>query len=326
MNAVLQSALDAAGPQAAYIERLWWLMLWVTTGVFVLVVAAATTGLLIGRARHRTDASQPSPHGTAERGFDGAANPLVGAAIAATTIILFILLAASVWTNRAVASLGASSAVSIKITGHQWWWEVEYESGEPSRQFKTANEIHIPVGRPIVLKLTSSDVIHSLWIPNLQGKRDLVPGYTTALWIQADRPGVYRGQCAEFCGHQHAHMAMYVVAESEAEFEQWKNDQIQPAKQPSTDAERSGRQVFLNATCNTCHTIRGTIAGAVMGPDLTHVATRGTIAAATLPNTPGHLGGWIADPQRIKPGNYMPPNSLQGPDLQVLLAYLESLK
>jgi cytochrome c oxidase subunit II len=323
---VLQSVLDAAGPESARIERLWWLMFWVATVVFVLVVAAATVGFLRGRERRLRDATAPSPHGRAEQPFDTGATPVVAGAVVATVVTLFVLLVATVWTHRAVASLGASTAVSIKVTGHQWWWEVQYESADPSTQFTTANEIHIPVGHPVVLKITSTDVIHSIWIPNLQGKRDLVPGYVNTLWLEADRPGLYRGQCAEFCGLQHAHMALYVTAESDADFEKWKIDQLKPAPQPATDEERHGRDVFLHATCNTCHTIRGTIAGAVMGPDLTHLASRGTIAAGTLPNTRGHLGGWIADPQQIKPGNYMPPNSLQGEDLQALLTYLESLK
>jgi cytochrome c oxidase subunit II len=184
----------------------------------------------------------------------------------------------------------------------------------------------IPVGRPVVLKVTSSDVIHSLWIPNLQGKRDLIPGYTTAIWLQADRPGRYRGQCAEFCGIQHAHMALFVTAEPNDEFETWRAGQIKPAVEPSTDEAMLGRDVFLHATCTQCHRIRGTIAGATAGPDLTHLATRGTIAAGTLPNRRGHLAGWIADPQQIKPGSRMPPISVQGEDLQHLLTYLETLK
>jgi cytochrome c oxidase subunit 2 len=251
---------------------------------------------------------------------------VVAAATGATVFILLVLLVASVWTNRAVASLGASSAVTINLTGHQWWWEAEYESGTPSERFKTANELHIPVGRPVVMKVTSTDVIHSLWIPNLQGKRDLIPGYTTAIWLQADRPGLYRGQCAEFCGMQHAHMALYVTAESNDAFEKWRADQIKPAVQPESDEARLGRDVFLHATCTQCHTIRGTIAGATLGPDLTHLAARGSLAAGTLPNRRGHLAGWIVDPQQIKPGARMPPNSVQSEDLHRLLTYLETLK
>jgi len=214
----------------------------------------------------------------------------------------------------------------INLIGHQWWWEAEYEAAVPSQRFRTANELHIPVGRPVVFKVTSRDVIHSFWVPNLHGKRDLIPGYTTSIWLQADKPGFYRGQCAEFCGYQHAKMALYVTAESQAEFENWSADQRKEAPQPTSEEQMRGRDVFLHSTCTQCHTIRGTIAGAVLGPDLTHLATRGTIAAGTLPNQRGHLAGWILDSQSIKPGNRMPPNSIAGDDLQALLTYLESLK
>jgi len=270
-----------------------------------------------GRARLRSPVEAVS---------DLSMSVVVSVAVAATVMILLGLLAASVWTNRAVASLGAASAVTIKVTGHQWWWEAEYESGTPSEQFRTANELHIPVGRPVVLKVTSNDVIHSIWIPNLQGKRDLVPGYTTAIWLQADKPGLYRGQCAEFCGLQHAHMSLYVKAESNDDFEQWRAGMIKPATEPTTDEQRLGREVFLHAACVQCHTIRGTIAGATVGPDLTHLASRGTIAAGTLPNRRGHLAGWVVDAQQIKPGVRMPPNSVQSGDLQQLLTFLEGLK
>jgi cytochrome c oxidase subunit II len=252
--------------------------------------------------------------------------PIVGVSVALTAVILFVFLVASVWSERAMSSVAAASAVSIDITGHQWWWEVEYEDPTPSHRARTANEIHIPVGQPVVLKVTSHDVIHSLWIPNLQGKRDLIPGYTTAIWLQADRPGVYRGQCAEFCGLQHAHMALMVTAESNDQFQQWLTAQWQEAALPSSPTEYRGRDVFLASTCTQCHTVRGTIAGATLGPDLTHVASRGTLAAATIPNTIGHRAGWVVDSQRIKPGNRMPPNSIRGDDLQALLAYLGNLK
>jgi cytochrome c oxidase subunit 2 len=323
---VLQSVLDAAGPQSASIARLWWLMLWVTAAVFIIVLGWAAFALRRGMRQQADDPSAPAGHSDLARSSDAAHRPVVMIAVAVTVATLFVLLGASVWTNRAVASLGAASAVTIELTGHQWWWEVVYESGAPNEQFRTANEIHIPVGRPVALKVTSADVIHSIWIPNLQGKRDLIPGYTTAIWLQADRPGVYRGQCAEFCGMQHAHMALFVTAESNDRFERWRADQIKPAAEPLSEEARTGRDVFLHATCGQCHTIRGTIAGATMGPDLTHLATRGSLGSGTLPNTRGHLGGWLSDSQQIKPGNHMPPNSLRGDDLQALLTYLEGLR
>jgi len=323
---VLQSVLGSAGPQAARIEWLWWVMFWVCALVYVVVIVWAVLALRRGRWHAESQPATARLRPALEALSDQSMTVVVAVATAATVVTLLGLLIASVWTNRAVASLGASSAVTIKLTGHQWWWEAEYESGTPSEQFKTANELHIPVGRPVVLKVTSTDVIHSIWIPNLQGKRDLIPGYTTAIWLQADKPGLYRGQCAEFCGMQHAHMALYVTAESNDRYEQWRAGMIKPAAQPSTDEQRLGRDVFVHATCVQCHTIRGTIAGATFGPDLTHLASRGSIAAGTLPNRRGHLAGWVVDPQQIKYGAKMPPNSVQSGDLQHLLTYLEALK
>jgi cytochrome c oxidase subunit 2 len=285
-------------------------MLWVTVIVFVVVVAFLIAALV---RRQRS---------TSEQSLARA----VVAAVGVTVIVLFGVLIASVWTGRAVAALGASSAVTIELVGHQFWWEVQFDDADPSRRLTTANEFHIPIGRPVVVKVTSRDVIHSFWAPNLHGKRDLIPGYTTAIWIQADRPAVYRAQCAEFCGKQHAHMALDVVAEPEPQFERWLDAQREPSQEPANDAELRGRDVFMRRQCVLCHSIRGTPARALVGPDLTHLASRGTIGAATLPNTKAHLSGWIVNPQEIKPGNLMPPTLLSGDELQSLLTYLESLK
>jgi cytochrome c oxidase subunit 2 len=333
----LQSVLDAAGPEAARIEALWWLMLWVTTAVTVIVFGFIVAAVIRGRrgvdgdSRPVTGIRAPLHAVDAGRG-EKTLERSIGIAVGLTVVTLFVLLFASVATGRAVGSLGEASAVTINIIGHQWWWEVEYEEAVSNRRVKTANEIHIPVGRPVVFKVTSRDVIHSFWVPNLQGKRDLIPGYVTAIWLQADRPGLFRGQCAEFCGHQHARMAMYVTAESNDDFERWLANQRKPAVDPSAgapasnDAAAKGRDVFLRAPCTQCHTIRGTIAGATVGPDLTHLATRGTIGAGTLQNTPEQLARWILNSQHIKPGNRMPPMQIAEADLQPLVTYLESLK
>jgi cytochrome c oxidase subunit 2 len=223
-------------------------------------------------------------------------------------------------------SLESKNPITVQVIGHQWWWEVQYPNTDASMWITTANEIHVPVGKPIVLLTSSRDVIHSFWAPNLQGKRDLIPGYQTAIWFQADKEGVYRGQCAEFCGAQHAHMAFYIVAEPMDKFQQWLLGQRDPAPEPSSEVTKHGRDVFLSGTCIMCHTIRGTNAGSRVGPDLTHLASRSYIAAGTLPNNPGSLGGWISDPQSIKPGVRMPPNPLKSEDLQALVAYLQTLK
>ncbi len=293
-------------------------MLWICATVFVAVLAALALAVFRGRRNHSTaDASLPTEKALAQS---------VGVAVGLTVAILIALLVASVWTGRRVASLHASSAVTIAITGHQWWWEIQYEDAIPSRRVVTANELHIPTNRPVVLKVTSRDVIHSFWVPNLQGKRDLIPGYTTALWLQANRSGVFRGQCAEFCGMQHAHMALDVVAESDRDFEGWLEAMRQPGREPPDPTVRRGHDVFMQARCAGCHAIRGTEAAGQIAPDLTHIATRSTLGAGTLPNTSENLAVWIRDPQRVKPGNQMPPNPLTADDLQALVAYLETLR
>jgi len=311
----VQSALDPAGPEASRVSRLWWLMLAVCTIVFLIVIVVLAWGLI----RKRT--TTPAP----ERS-DLRLKRMVSGATVASALILLALLVASVLTGRAITAQPEKGVLTIEVTGHQWWWEVRYDDPVPALMIKTANEIHVPVGQLVMFKLTSHDVIHSLWVPNLSGKRDLIPGHLTTMWIQADKPGVFRGQCAEFCGHQHAHMSLLVIAEPPANYAAWFDSQVKPSALPSDSLVARGRQVFLTSRCVMCHTIRGTTAAASLGPDLTHVASRKTIAAATLENTPGHLGGWIVNSQSIKPGNKMPPNDLRSEDLQALLSYLETLK
>jgi cytochrome c oxidase subunit 2 len=313
-----QSALSAAGIHASSIENLWWLMFWVAVFVMAIVSAFVVAAVVRGLRNGGGSATVPTSERTLTRA--------VSLAVGATVVILLGLLVASIWTGRLVGSVQASSAVTIEIVGHQWWWEVHYDDAVPSRRVVTANEFHIPVNRPVVLKVTSRDVIHSFWVPNLQGKRDLIPGYTTALWIQADRPGVFRGQCAEFCGLQHAHMAMAVVAETDAQFNAWLDAMRQPAAPPHDAAAEHGRDVFMRSRCAGCHAIKGTDAAGQIAPDLTHVATRGTLGAGTLPNTADHLLRWIQDPQRAKPGNQMPPNPLSPDEVQALTAYLGTLR
>jgi cytochrome c oxidase subunit 2 len=314
MPARIQSALDPAGIQAARIEWLWWVMLWVTTAVFVLVVAAVVLAVLRGRSTQR-----PRPtHTTMVRA--------VGSALALTIVILFGLLYASAATGRAIGSVPTEKPLVIQITGQQWWWSIEYVDEAPSQRFTTANELHLPVGRPVVLNLRSPDVIHSFWVPNLHGKIDLVPGRLNTTWLRADRPGVFRGQCAEFCGVQHAHMGLVVVAETADAYARWETAQRQNAVEPSNPQQTRGRGIVERGPCALCHTVRGTQAGGRTAPDLTHFASRSTIGAATAPNTPGYLAGWVADPQHLKPGNRMPATGLSAEDLQAVLAYLETLR
>ncbi len=312
-----QHVLEPAGREAARHLPLWWFMIIVSTTVYVIVIATLLYATLRRRQEPAADEATPERHRRAARGIIGAT--------AVTVVLLLVFLVFDFTTHRALAAMPVAP-LEVHVSGRQWWWHIEYPDTVPQRRVTTANEIHIPVGRPVLLKLTSPDVIHSFWAPNLNGKKDLVPGHENALVIQADRPGKFRAQCAEFCGHQHAKMALWVVAEPPAEFEAWLDAQRRPATPPTDSLARLGQQVFLTRTCVMCHAIGGTPAGSRFGPDLTHLASRLTIAAGTLPNTPGHLAGWITDPQRIKPGVRMPPNPLPPGELQALLAYLETLR
>jgi cytochrome c oxidase subunit 2 len=319
----IQSTLDPAGPGAARIGDIWWLMLIVCAAVYVVVMAM----LLWAIARRRRRGLEPGPAPVApEPRRERRMGQVVGVGVALTAAILIVFVLASFQIGRALTARPAEPAVRIAVTAQRWWWDVRYQDPVPSNSFTTANEIHIPVGRPVELTLRSADVIHSFWVPNLHGKKDLIPGQINTLYIEADRPGVFRGQCAEFCGFQHANMALYVVAEPEEEFARWQAQQRQPAPEPATDAQRRGRDVFMSSSCVLCHAILGTPAGGVTGPNLTHVASRLSLAAGTLPNTRAYLTTWVIDPQRHKPGNNMPPNPLRADDLQALLSYLETLR
>jgi len=250
----------------------------------------------------------------------------VTAAVAVSSILLIGLLVASVATDRALAQLPLVDAVNIHVTAHQWWWEVTYDDAQPERMFTTANEIHVPVGRPVLVTLHSDDVIHSFWVPSLHGKKDLIPGRIATIRFRADQAGRYHGQCAEYCGLQHAFMAFEVVAVPPEQFETWAQAQRKPADEPTDAAAQRGRDLFLSGSCMLCHAIQGTTAGARKAPDLTHVASRARIAAGRLPNTPEDLARWIADPHKAKPGVNMPAHLLSNDDLQALVAYLGTLR
>lgn len=318
----VQTALDPAGAGADAIHRIWLLLFWISAVVWALVLLALCWAMLRRRGRHDlSTAPEPRPVGPGERRIGA----FVGIAVAATVVTLIALTVVSYSAGRGLFAESGSGAVSIELVGHQWWWEVRYLAAQPSDSFVTANEIHIPVGETVRIILRADDVIHSFWVPNLHGKKDLIPGQVNVLYLSADRPGSFRGQCAEFCGAQHAHMALFVVAQAKDKFAEWEEQQRQPAKPPHTEEQERGQLVFLRGPCVMCHTIQGTIAGATTGPDLTHFASRLSIGAGRMPNTPGHLGGWILDPQTPKPGNLMPPNLLPAQDFRALLSYLDSL-
>ncbi len=241
-------------------------------------------------------------------------------------ISTFVLLITVVWTVRVLAQVQSppvKPAVTIEVTGRQWWWQVRYLSDDAAREFTTANEIHIPAGVPVRMRLVGGDVIHSFWVPQLAGKMDAIPGQTNETWIEAAAPGVYRGQCTEYCGLQHAHMGMLVIAQSESDFRKWWSHQL-TAPAESSGKTAAGEQVF-QMHCGSCHAIRGTDAAGAAGPDLSHLMERSTIAAATLPNTPANLARWVADPQSLKPGSQMPAPSLSGSDLKDVGDYLRTL-
>jgi cytochrome c oxidase subunit II len=311
------SVLNPSSPQTRLIDRLWDAMYLVSAAVFVLVVLA----LLLGAFRRRGgEAPETDP------GRERTLTTAVSVATALTVLILFGFLVYDVAVGRQLTRGFGKDALQVRVVGHQWWWELQYRDSVAHNWFTTANELHIPVGRPVVLELLSTDVIHSFWPPTISQKRDLIPGKDNSLWLQADTPGVYRGQCAEYCGQQHAKMGFLVIAQRPDSFASWLARQRDTALTPTTELARRGQEVFLASSCVMCHAIAGTPAGSRVGPDLTHLASRRTIAAGTLPNSRGNLAGWIIDPQKIKPGTRMPPNQLKPADLQALLAYLETLK
>lgn len=314
-----QSVLDTRGPGAEQIADLWWFSLIAGTAVFLLVLTLLTLGIRRARRRLREDGEASDPDTRRWVGVGGILLPIV---------VLSVLLVITLRTMRqhTLVAAEAERGLTVEVVGHQWWWEVRYRPPGGGQPVSDANEIHIPAGQPVRIALRSADVVHSFWVPQLQGKLDLVPGRETVTWIQADSAGVFRGQCAEFCGAQHGHMGFMVVAHPADEFAEWLAHQRRPAPQPTDSTARRGLAVLEQTACALCHTVRGTRARGGVAPDLTHLASRLTLAAGTLPNTRGHLGGWIGDPQGIKPGNHMPRVPLSGPDLQALLAYLATLR
>ncbi|HET9627269.1 MAG TPA: cytochrome c oxidase subunit II [Kofleriaceae bacterium] len=319
------SSLDPAGPQARSIEGLWDVFWWVSIAVWSAVVVVHVIAIVRARRQRRRwgEADPTHTHPAQTRRLLAA---VIGAS-AITVITLAGLLVTTFVTGNALAALDEDpDPLTIKVTAHQWWWQLDYAPGSPDAAAPTANEMHIPVGRTVRLLLTSADVIHSFWVPSLHGKRDVIPTRTNVLLLRADQAGVYRGPCAEFCGLQHANMTITVVAEPPDVFARWLATQRADAPARLAEPALHGREVFLATACAGCHTIRGTHAGGRLGPDLTHVAGRATLAAGAIPNTRGHLGGWILDPQAIKPGCQMPPVRLAGDDQRALLAYLEALR
>lgn len=303
------SILRPETPQAEDIKSLA-LSLFVIAAIILFAVEAILLTAII-RYRGRPEEAASQTHG------DNMIEALWTLIPAVLIIIIFVM---TVRTMDSVDLPGGD--VNLTVVGHQWWWEVRY----PEEGFVTANEIHVPEGREIGIDLESADVIHSFWVPQIGGKTDLVPGHTNHTGFLAATPGDYLGQCAEFCGLQHAHMRFRLVVESPAEFSAWVKRQQGPATEPTDPAAVRGKEIFFSMPCAGCHAIRGTDAAGALGPDLTHLASRLTIGAGTLDNTAENLRRWLRDPQAAKPGNLMPTPKLDESQLEDLAAYLEGLE
>ena len=309
-----QSTLNPKSKQASDITTLWWWMLLVAGIVFL----GAVVMLVIGYFR-RT----PGLPFIGEREQVSTALVVIfGMAIPIVILVALFIVANLNVMNATSAPRAGSTSMTIKVIGHQWFWEVRY----PGTPAVTANEIHIPTGTRVNLQGTTEDVIHSFWVPELNRKIDLIPGRTNRVLLYTDKPGVYRGQCAEFCGLQHANMGLAVFADPPARFRAWLANEAKPQPPATAGLARAGEQAFMSAQCASCHTIRGTRAAGAVGPDLTHVGSRTTIAAETLVNNPNNLTRWIRDPQSVKPGAKMPGLNLTPAQLGAIVPYLESLK
>jgi cytochrome c oxidase subunit 2 len=301
-----QSTLNPASHAADKIAQLWWVLFAVSVVVFMVVVAL----LLVGALRRRGGGD---PDRSSSR---GGTRFVAIAGVVVPAVVVIALFFASVATLPAVAPAGKNAKMTIEVVGRQWFWDVYYRGGA----VRTSNEIHIPVGIPVEVRVRSEDVIHSLWVPRLNRKIDVIPGQENAVVFDANKPGVYRGQCAEFCGVEHGLMGLLVIAQPAPEFARWLANQAKPV--PSSP----GLQAFVGTGCSGCHEISGAPAKSRFGPDLSHFGSRRTIAAATLTNTPEHLAAWLRNPQAIKPGNKMPDLGLPEPEIQILVRFLEGLK
>ena len=312
-----QSALQAAGPVADTLLGVTGLLVVGAAVIFLGVMA-----LLVFAARRH----------------DGTLHArlwVIGGGVVFPTVVLVALFAYSEWHRPTWRAVPPKDALIVGITAHMWWWEVRYRDPVTGAEIATANEIRIPVGRPVYFGLGSADVIHSFWVPALGGKMDMLPGRVQHLLLQADRPGTYRGQCAEYCGEQHARMALHVVAQAPAEFDAWLAAQAKPAAPPSSSSSYSsssdierGREAFLANRCNACHTVRGVSEESRLGPDLTHVGSRLYLGAGTVPNDAENLAAWVAHTQQLKPGARMPSSSerIDAATLQSIAAFLGQLK
>ncbi|MBW3603496.1 MAG: cytochrome c oxidase subunit II [Actinobacteria bacterium] len=305
----LSGTLAPRGPDAQIAANIWWYMLWLSAAIFVGWLAL----FVVAMVRRPTGEIDEEHEQRLHRRF------IVGGGIVLPSIAFASLFVIDL---LGIAALPQGDEVVVDAVGYQFWWEFAYEHPE----LVTANELYIPTDTDVQVRLRTEDVIHSFWVPQLSGKRDMVPGRTNVLTLHATEPGRYLGECTEFCGVQHANMRFEVVAVPPDEYQQWLDDMVAPAAEPQTEDQRRGYDAFMTASCAACHVIRGTPADGRAGPDLTHFAQRRWLGAGAAPNDRGHLGGWVVNPQSIKPGSTMPPVELDAEDLPVLLDYLESLE
>jgi cytochrome c oxidase subunit 2 len=327
--ASLQSTFNVHGPAADQIAWLSWFM------TILFLVVTAVMWVLIGWAFTKR-------RGTlAEHAPIDVGGGQIWIAIGGLAIPLFVLTVIFILGLRLLAAFpihgmrgGMSGPMAeqimqpdILIIGHQWWWEVHYLDPIPAHQFTTANEIHLPTNKAVNIELESDDVMHSFWVPSLHGKVDLIPGHPNYIRIEASTPGNYQGQCAEYCGAEHARMRLLVVAQEPDEYRAWKEQQLKPASEPLSEEAKAGEQIFLAGACSMCHQVRGTVAGGRVAPDLTHIASRQSIAANSFPNNDAYLEAWITHAQSLKPEAQMPNlTQFSGEQLTDLVAYLRQLQ
>ena len=303
---------DPAGPFAGPITSLSWILLAIGAIVLVIVLAALWVALF-GRP--------------AMRARLGGERAIWIGGIAFPVVVLTGLLVYGLILTRDLSAPATGAEMRMRVSGEMWWFRVTYLDARGRPTMMDANELHIPVGRPVAIELVSPDVIHSFWVPRLSGKIDMIPGRRNFIRIQADQPGVFAGQCAEYCGGPHALMGFMVIAHAPDDYARWLAGRQRPGAAATTPIAQRGARLFLSAGCGACHRIAGTEANGLAGPDLTHVGSRRTLGGGVLPNNRGTLIGWIGNSQAIKPGNRMPPYTvLPGDDLQALAAYLEGLK
>ncbi|HEX4493665.1 MAG TPA: cytochrome c oxidase subunit II [Acidimicrobiia bacterium] len=318
-NSKSPNMLDPKGTEARDIASVWWLMFGLAAFVYIVVGGLIIYAVRKGRRRSRAERDANDSVEPDTPRFDD--HMVLWGGIVVPLVILFVLAVVTVTTTNALRR-PASDALRIDVVGKRWWWAVSY----PTTHFVTANDIHLPAGRPIELHLTTADVIHSFWVPQLAGKVDMIPNQDNLLRFVAKTPGTYRGECAEFCGLQHAHMDFVVVVQSQGDYDRWVAEHAQPPVEPASELADEGQVAFDSEACAGCHTIDGTPAQGKVGPNLTDLGERPYLGAGALENTPENLKQWITNAQRSKPGALMPPIQLSSAKASAIVAYLESLQ